>query len=167
VPIENRLVNARTFKDTTSVLTATRYGVAWEAIGHAIAAYEAALTYTHERMQFGKSLASFQLIQNRLALMLAEITSMQFLCLRLSQLVDQGKMTPGMASLAKMNNALKARQVVADARDMLGGNGILLEYHVARHQADMEAVVTYEGTDAIQSLIVGREITGLQAFSHR
>ena len=167
VPIENRLANARTFRDTTSVLTATRYGVAWEAIGHAIAAYEAALTYTHERTQFGKPLASFQLIQSRLALMLAEITSMQFLCLRLSQLVDQGKMTPGMASLAKMNNALKARQVVADARDMLGGNGILLEYHVARHQADMEAVVTYEGTDAIQSLIVGREITGLQAFSHR
>ena len=91
--------------------------------------------------------------------MLAEVTTMQLLCLRLAQLTDAGQMTAGMASLAKMNNAAKARQV-ADARDILGGNGILLENHVARHHADMEAVYTYEGTDAIQSLIVGREITG-------
>lgn len=90
---------------------------------------------------------------------------MQLLCLRLSRLQEEGKMTAGMASLAKMNNARKARQIVADARDILGGNGILLEYRVARHMADMEAVYTYEGTDAIQSLIVGREITGENAFS--
>ncbi|HZC04500.1 MAG TPA: acyl-CoA dehydrogenase family protein [Ktedonobacterales bacterium] len=165
IPAANRLAGAASFRDTSKVLTATRYGVAWEAVGHAIAAYEAALTYTKQRAQFGKPLAGFQIIQNRLAKMLAEITSMQLLCFRLSQLLEQGKMTEGMASLAKMQNARRAREVVADAREMLGGNGILLEYVVARHFADMEAVVTYEGTDTVQSLIVGREITGFQAFS--
>jgi glutaryl-CoA dehydrogenase len=164
VPVENRLEHARTFKDTAKVLTATRYGVAWEAIGHAVACYEAALTYAKERVQFGKPIANFQLIQSKLANMLAEITNMQLMCLRLSQLLSQGKMTGGMASLAKMNNAKKARQVCSDARDILGGNGILLEYHVARHYSDMEAVYTYEGTDTVQTLIVGREITGLNAF---
>jgi glutaryl-CoA dehydrogenase len=165
VPAANRLARSKTFKDTARVLTATRYGVAWEALGHALACYEAALTYTKERTQFGKPLASYQLIQNRLARMLAEITSMQLLCHRLSVLAAAGKLTPGMASLAKMNNARKARGIAAGAREILGGNGILLDYHVARHQADMEAVFTYEGTDTIQSLIVGREITGEQAFA--
>jgi glutaryl-CoA dehydrogenase len=165
VPLENRLEGARTFKDTAKVLTATRYGVAWEAIGHAIACYEAALTYAKERIQFGKPIANFQLIQSKLANMLAEITNMQLMCLRLSQLLQQGKMTGGMASLAKMNNAKKARGVCSEARDILGGNGILLEYHVARHHSDMEAVYTYEGTDTVQTLIVGREITGLNAFA--
>ena len=165
IPAGNRLAGSHSFKDTARVLTATRYGVAWEAIGHAIAAYEAALTYTKQRAQFGKPLAGFQIIQQRLARMLADITSMQLLCLRLSQLLEQGKMTDGMASLAKMQNARRSREIVADAREMLGGNGILLEYVVARHFADMEAVVTYEGTDTVQSLIVGREITGFQAFS--
>ncbi len=164
VPVENRLALSRSFKDTSRVLTATRYGVAWEAIGHAIAAYEFTLTYAKERVQFGKPLAGFQLIQNKLARMVAEITSMQLLCLRLSQLLAEGRMSPGMASLAKLNNAAKARQIVAECRDIMGGNGILLEYHVARHFADMEAVYTYEGTDTVQSLIVGRELTGLQAF---
>ena len=165
IPAGNRLAGSHSFKDTARVLTATRYGVAWEAIGHAIAAYEAALTYTKQRAQFGKPLAGFQIIQSRLAKMLADITSMQLLCLRLSQLLEEGKMTDGMASLAKMQNARRSREIVADAREMLGGNGILLEYVVARHFADMEAVVTYEGTDTVQSLIVGREITGFQAFS--
>jgi glutaryl-CoA dehydrogenase len=167
VPVENRLALSRTFKDTASVLTATRSGVAWEAIGHAIAAYEIALAYTKERIQFGKPLASFQIIQSKLASMLANVTSMQLLCLRLGQLQEQGKMTDAMASLAKMNNARLAREVVAEAREMLGGNGILLEYHIARHHADIEAVFTYEGTDTIQSLIVGRDITGLSAFAPR
>jgi glutaryl-CoA dehydrogenase len=165
IPVENRLEHARTFKDTAKVLTATRYGVAWEAIGHAVASYEAALTYARERVQFGKPIANFQLIQAKLASMLAEITNMQLMCLRLSQLLQEGKMTGGMASLAKMNNARKARGVCSDARDILGGNGILLEYHVARHTADIEAVYTYEGTDTVQALIVGREITGLNAFA--
>ena len=164
VPAENKLGNAESFKDTAKVLTATRAMVAWEAIGHAVASYEAAVTYAKERVQFGKPIASFQIIQNKLANMLAEITSMQLLCLRLSQLQEAGKMTGGMASLAKMNNARKAKQVCSDARDIMGGNGVLLEYHVARHLSDMEIVYTYEGTDTIQSLIVGREITGIGAF---
>ena len=164
VPAENKLGNADSFKDTAKVLTATRAMVAWEAIGHAVASYEAAVTYAKERVQFGKPIASFQIIQNKLANMLAEITSMQLLCLRLSQLQEAGKMTGGMASLAKMNNARKAKEVCSDARDIMGGNGVLLEYHVARHLSDMEIVYTYEGTDTIQSLIVGREITGIGAF---
>jgi glutaryl-CoA dehydrogenase len=164
VPVENKLEGANSFKDTNKVLTATRGGVAWEAVGHAIAAYEAALTYAKERVQFGKPIASFQIIQNKLANMLAEITTMQLMCYRLAQLQEQGKMTGPQASLAKMNNAKKARQVCADARDIMGGNGVLLEYHVARHLADMEIVYTYEGTDTIQSLIVGRDVTGISAF---
>jgi glutaryl-CoA dehydrogenase len=164
VPGENRLEGANSFKDTNKVLTATRSGVAWEAIGHAIAAYEAALQYAQERVQFGKPIASFQLIQSKLSGMLAEITNMQLMCYRLAQLQEQGKMTGPMASLAKMNNARKAKQVCADARDIMGGNGVLLEYHVARHLSDMEIVYTYEGTDTIQSLIVGRDVTGISAF---
>ena len=167
VPAENRLALSRSFKDTALVLTATRSGVAWEAVGHAIAAYEIALTYAKERIQFDKPLISFQIIQNKLAIMLANVTTMQLLCLRLGQLQEEHKMTASMASMAKMNNARLAREVVADAREMLGGNGILLDYHIARHHADIEAVFTYEGTDTIQSLIVGREITGRQAFSPR
>jgi glutaryl-CoA dehydrogenase len=165
VPAANRLAHSNGFSDTAKVLAATRSGVAWEATGHAVGAYEAALTYARERVQFGRPIAGFQLVQARLAKMLAEVTSMQLVCLRLAQLAEDGHLTDGMASLAKMSNAAKARQVVADARDLLGGNGILLENHVARHHADMEAVYTYEGTDAIQSLIVGREITGHSAFS--
>jgi glutaryl-CoA dehydrogenase len=167
VPAENRLAYSRSFKDTSRVLTATRSGVAWEAVGHAVAAYEIALKYARERIQFGRPLTNFQIIQNKLASMLANVTSMQLLCLRLSQLQQEGKMTDAMASLAKMNNARLAREVVAEAREMLGGNGILLDYHIARHHADIEAVFTYEGTDTIQSLIVGRDITGVSAFAPR
>ena len=164
VPAANKLEGAYSFKDTNKVLTATRGGVAWEAIGHAIASYEAALQYAKERVQFGKPIASFQLIQNKLANMLSEITNMQLMVYRLSQLQEQGKMTGPMASLAKMNNAKKSKQVCSDARDIMGGNGVLLEYHVARHLSDMEIVYTYEGTDTIQSLIVGRDVTGISAF---
>jgi glutaryl-CoA dehydrogenase len=160
-----RLSGSHTFKDAARVLTAARGNVAWSALGHAIAAYEIALDHARERVQFGKPLISFQIVQQRLARMLADITSMQFLNLRLTQLVAQDKASAGMASLAKMDCGAKARRVVAEARDLLGGNGILLDRHVARHQADMESVVTYEGTDTIQSLIVGREITGVAAFS--
>ena len=164
VPAENRLESADTFKETAKVLTATRAMVASECIGHAVASYEAALTYAQEREQFGQPIAGFQIIQQKLATMLAEITNMQLLCLRLAQLQEEGKMTPGMASLAKMNNARKAKQVCSEARDIMGGNGVLLEYYVARHLSDMEIVYTYEGTDTIQSLIVGREVTGVGAF---
>jgi glutaryl-CoA dehydrogenase len=164
VPHENRLAGANSFRDATRVLTATRGGAAWESVGHAIAAYEIALSYARERVQFGKPIASFQLVQNKLANMLSEITSMQLFCFRMAQLQEQGKMTGPMASLAKMNHAQKARQICLDARDILGGNGLLLDYHVARHLTDMEVVHTYEGTDSIQSLIVGRDITGISAF---
>jgi len=165
VPVENRLAEARTFRDTAKVLAATRLAVGWEALGHAIAVYEVAQRYTQEREQFGQPLAAFQIVQQRLAWMLAEITAMQTLTTRAAQLADQDALTDAQSALVKMHNAAKARAIVADARDLLGGNGILLDFHVARHQADMEAVVTYEGTDTIQSLIVGREITGHQAFA--
>ena len=164
VPLENKLENANSFKDTNKVLTATRAGVAWEAIGHAVASYEAALQYAKERVQFGKPIASFQIIQQKFANMLAEITNMQLMVYRLAQLQDAGKMTGAMASLAKMNNARKAKQVCEAARDVMGGNGVLLEYQVARHLSDMEIVYTYEGTDTMQSLIVGRDVTGISAF---
>ncbi len=165
VPLDRRLAHARSFGDATRVLTTTRYNAAWAALGHATAAYELALEHVMRREQFGKPLAAFQLVQYRLATMLAEIGAMQLLCLRASQLVERGAITPATASLVKMNNAAKARAIVADARDLLGGDGILLERHVARHQTDMEAVYSYEGTDAMQALIIGREITGIAAFS--
>lgn len=165
VPHENKLEGANSFKDTSKVLTATRYGVAWEGVGHAVAAYEAALAYAKQRRIFTRPLESYQLIQNKLANMLAEITAMQLICFRLAQLFEEGKMTGGMASLAKMHTAKKARQVCLEARDILGGNGLLLEHVVGKHLADVEVVYTYEGTDIVQSLIVGREITGTQAFA--
>jgi glutaryl-CoA dehydrogenase len=165
VPLENKLAGAESFHAATRVLTATRGGAAWESLGHAIAAYEMALAYAQERVQFGRPIAGFQLVQHKLAGMLSEITSMQLYCFRMAELQEQGKWTGPMASLAKMNHAQKARQVCLDARDILGGNGLLLDYHVARHLTDMEVVHTYEGTDSIQALIVGRDITGIPAFS--
>ena len=160
VPDANRLPGCERFADVARVLTVTRYTVAWRALGVALAAFEHALAYASERRQFGHRLVTYQLVQDKLSRMAAEITAMQLLCLRLSALQEEGRLTSAMASLAKMNHAAKARQVVADARDILGGNGILLENHVARHHADMEAVFTFEGTDSIQSLIVGRALTG-------
>lgn len=165
IPAENKLVEANSFRDVTRVLTATRGGASWESVGHGIAAYEAAVQYAKERVQFGKPIASYQLVQNKLANMLAELTAMQLICFRLSALADQGKMTGPMASLAKMHTAQKARWICQEARDILGGNGLLLENHVARHMTDMEVVHTYEGTDSIQSLLIGRDITGISAFS--
>jgi glutaryl-CoA dehydrogenase len=164
VPAENKLEHANSFKDTASILTDARHGIAWEALGAAVACYEIALTYARERLVFNRPLESYQLIQNKLANMLAEITHIQLMCLRLSQIFSEGRMTPGMASLAKMSTAKKAKQVCSDARDILGGNGILVDYLVAKHLADAEVVYTYEGTDIVQSLIVGREITGSNAF---
>jgi glutaryl-CoA dehydrogenase len=165
VPVENLLPGARSFKDAGRVLASTRTAVAWGALGHAVAAYEAALSYTKRRTQFGKPLVSFQLVQDQLVKMLAEVTAMQLYCLRIGRLQEAGKLTDTIAALAKMNNTVKARQVIADARDLLGGNGILLDHHVMRHMADIESIYTYEGTEHIQSLIVGRDITGVSAFT--
>jgi glutaryl-CoA dehydrogenase len=165
VPEENRLPEARSFADTTRVLAATRSTCAWAALGHATAAYETALRYATERRQFGKPLASFQIIQQRLVSMLADLTAMQLYCLQLGRLAEAGKLTPTVAGLAKMHNTRKARALAADARDMLGGNGILLGNQVIRHMADLEAIHTFEGTETIQTLIVGRDITGIAAFA--
>ncbi|WP_369133485.1 acyl-CoA dehydrogenase family protein [Modestobacter sp. I12A-02662] len=167
VPAENRLANCRSFRDVSLVLDRTRYTVAWRALGIAEAAYELALQHTLRREQFGQPIAGYQLVQEKLARMLAEITGMRLLCWRLSTLADEGRMTAAMASMAKMNNAKKARQVIADARDLFGGDGILLEHHIARHHADIEAIYTFEGTDHVQALIVGREITGISAITGR
>jgi glutaryl-CoA dehydrogenase len=165
VPAGNVLPGAQSFKDAARVLASTRIAVAWGALGHAVAAYEAALSYTKQRNQFGKPLVRFQLVQDQLVKMLAEVTAMQLYCLRVSRLDEQGKLTDTIAALAKMNNTLKARQVIAEARDLLGGNGILLDYHVMRHMVDIEAIYTYEGTEHIQTLLVGRDITGVSAFA--
>jgi len=161
----NRLPGANSFKDTARVLAGTRNAVAWGALGHAVAAYDAAVGYCTERQQFGKPLVSFQIVQDKLVKMLAEVCSMQLYCLRLGRLIEEGKLTDTIAALAKMNNTRKARQVILEARDLLGGNGILLDFHVMRHMADIEAIHTYEGTETIQTLIVGRDITGVSAFA--
>jgi glutaryl-CoA dehydrogenase len=165
VPEQNRLPGARSFADATRVLAATRSTCAWAALGHATAAYDIALRYAGERHQFGKPLASFQIVQQRLVTMLADLTAMQLYCLQIGRLADAGKLTPTVAGLAKMHNTSKARQLVAQARDLLGGNGILLDYQVIRHLADLEAIHTFEGTETIQTLIVGRDITGIAAFA--
>src|SRR4051794_1152622 len=165
VPESNRLPGANSFRDTARVLAGTRNAVAWAALGHATAAYEIALGYCSERRQFGKALVSFQIVQDKLVKMLAEVCSMQLYCLRLGRLIEEGNLSDTIAAIAKMNNTRKAREVVAEARDLLGGNGILLDFHIMRHMADMEALHTYEGTETIQTLIVGRDITGVGAFA--
>jgi glutaryl-CoA dehydrogenase len=165
VPAENVLPQGRSFKDAGRVLTATRSTAAWAALGHAVAAYDAALTYTKQRIQFGRPLCSFQIVQDRLVKMLAEVTAMQLYCMQLARLAEAGRLSDTIAGLAKMNNTRKARQVIAEARDLLGGNGILLENHVIRHMTDIEVLHTYEGTETIQTLIVGRDITGIGAFT--
>jgi glutaryl-CoA dehydrogenase len=165
VPEENRLPGATRFKDAGRVLAGTRNAVAWAAPGHATAAYEIAATYAAGRVQFGRPLTSFQIVQERLVRMLAEVCSMQLYCLRLGRLTEEGRCTDTIAALAKMHSTRRAREVVAEARDLLGGNGILLDHHVIRHMADMEALHTYEGTETIQTLIVGKDITGVGAFA--
>jgi len=165
VPAENRLPGANSFKDTGAVLATTRASCAWMALGHAVAGYDAALTYAKRRTQFGKPLVSFQLIQDRLVRMLASVTSMQLYCRRLADLALAGRVEPTLAGLAKAHNTSTARAVLAEARDLLGGNGILLDFHVIRHMADIESIHTFEGTETIQRLIVGRDVTGVSAFT--
>ncbi|MGO1284083.1 MAG: acyl-CoA dehydrogenase family protein [Brachybacterium sp.] len=165
IPLDARLPGARSFKDTSKVLFATRAGVAWGALGHATACYEAALEHAQKRIQFGRPLAKAQHVQVRLASMLQTLTSMQLYCLRLAQLEEAGTIRPEQASLAKVHNTRAAREIASDARDLLGGSGILLENRVVRHRSDIEALHTYEGTDTMQSLIVGRSITGVSAFT--
>lgn len=165
VPLDARLAGSTGFRDVARVLMLARSGIAWSALGHALAGYEAALAYAGERHQFGVPLARQQLVQARLVAMLGDVTATQLYCLRLGQIEAAGGLTDAIASMAKLFAARRARAVLAEARDLLGGNGILLERHVARHQADLEGLYTYEGTDAIQTLVVGRAITGLAAFA--
>lgn len=160
----DRLQNANSFKDTARVLGMTRAGVAWESVGCARGAYEHALRYAQRRMQFGKPIASFQLVQDLLFRMLCNITSTQALCLRLSQLQDQGLMRDEHASLAKGVCTVRMRETVGWARELLGANGILLDQQVGRFVADAEALYSYEGTREMNALIVGRAITGFSAF---
>ncbi len=165
VPADAVLPGANSFKDASTVLYATRSGVAWSALGHATACYEAALSYAQQRTQFGKPLAKFQMVQERLAHMLEDVTAMQLYCRRLAELETADDLLPTQASLAKFHNTRAARRVAATARDLLGGNGILLEYGVMQHMADIEAIHTYEGTESVQALLLGRDITGMSAFA--
>jgi glutaryl-CoA dehydrogenase len=164
VPESSRLPGAETFKAAAAVLVTTRSICAWGALGHAVAAYDAALTYSKQRTQFGKPLAGFQIVQERLVRMLADITAMQLYCMQLARLEEEGRLSDTISGLAKFHNTRKAREVIALARDMLGGNGVLLENHVIRHMGDIEVIHTFEGTETMQALIVGRDITGLGAF---
>jgi alkylation response protein AidB-like acyl-CoA dehydrogenase len=160
----NRLQGGNAFRDTARVLKMTRYAVAWMATGCAMGAYEAALKYTQERMQFGRPIASFQLVQDLLAKMIANITASQCLILRQAQLHIEGKLSDAHAALAKAFATAKCRETVAWARELVGGNGIIADYKVARFFADCEALYSYEGTYQMQNLIVGKAITGLSAF---
>ena len=161
---DNRLQEANSFKDTAKVLRMTRAGVAWSAVGCARGAYEHALRYANERTQFGKPIAGFQLVQDLLVRMLGNITASAAMCARLSQLQDAGRMTDEQASLAKAFSTVRMRETVGWARELMGGNGILLEYDVGRYVADAEAIYSYEGTREVNTLIVGRAITGRGAI---
>lgn len=147
-----------------NLLTHYSYSIAWEAIGAAMACYEEVLEYSKQRIQFDKPIASFQLVQEKLVEMLTEITKAQLLCFRLGQLKEEGKAKPTQISLAKRNNVAMALKIARMARDILGANGITLDYQSIRHMLNLESVYTLEGTHHIQTLILGQDITGIQAF---
>jgi len=160
----NRLQAGNSFRDTARVLRMTRYMVGWASTGVQMGAFEATLRYTQERLQFGKPIASFQMVQDLLAKMLANVTACQCLMVRLAQLDDEGKLGDEHAALAKAFCTAKSRETVAWGRELLGGNGIVADYNVARFFADAEALYSYEGTYQMQNLIVGKAITGFGAF---
>jgi glutaryl-CoA dehydrogenase len=160
----NRLQGANSFRDTASVLRMTRAGLAWSAAGCARGAYEVALRYAQERQQFGRPIGQFQLVQDLLVRMLGNVTASQCMAVRLSQLQDAGILKDEHASLAKAFCTVRMRETVGYARELLGGNGILLEYNVGRFVADAEAIYSYEGTREMNTLIVGRAVTGFSAF---
>ena len=164
VPEANRLQGDASFRDTARVLRMTRSGVAWMATGVQMGAYEHALRYCQHRLQFGRPIASFQMIQEHLARMLANITASQCMCVQLARMQQEGKLEDQHASLAKAYTTVAMRDTVARAREVLGANGILLDEQVARFFADAEAIYSYEGTREMQTLIVGRAITGFSAF---
>jgi glutaryl-CoA dehydrogenase len=167
IPGEARLPGANGLGSTLSVLTHSRYGVGWDGLGQAMDCYETALAYTKEREQFGQKIASFQLVQAKLVEMVNEISLSQLLSIHVGHLKDAGDLDPATVSMFKMNNVAKARKTAALARDVLGGNGILLDYRVMEHMADLEGVYSYEGTNDVNTLIVGQAITGRRAFAPR
>jgi len=160
----HHLPNARGLRAPLSCLTQARYGIAWGAIGAARTCFQCALDYTKSRKQFSRPLAGYQMVQRKLVDMLTEITKAQLVCLRLGQLKDAGTMRPEHVSFAKRNNVNAALEIARMARDMLGANGIVNEYPVIRHMLNLETVNTYEGTYDVQTLILGRDITGESAF---
>jgi glutaryl-CoA dehydrogenase len=164
IPEKNVLPKTGGLKSPLMCLTQARYGIAWGALGAAMGCYETALNYAKSRIQFDKPIASFQLIQEKLVYMLTEITKAQLLCLQLGRLKDQGKAKHTQVSLAKRNNVEQALEIARLARDILGANGILDEYPIMRHMANLESVKTYEGTHDIHTLILGEDITGIPAF---
>src|SRR5690349_8495648 len=165
VPKDALLPKSSGLKSPLMCLTQARYGIAWGAVGAAMACYDEAVSYAKNRLMFGKPIGGFQLQQARLAEMLTEITKAQLLCLQLGRLKDQGKATPQQVSLAKRNNVSIATDVARETRRLLGANGILAEYQAMRHLANLESVYTYEGTHDVHTLILGQEITGLSAFN--
>jgi len=164
IPKTAHLEKARGLKGPLGCLTQARYGIAWGAIGAARSCFNCALDYTKSRKQFSRPLAGYQLVQAKLVRMLTEITKGQMVCLRLAHLKDRGKMRPEHVSFAKRNNVNEALKIARDARDMLGANGIVNEYPVIRHMMNLETVNTYEGTFDVHTLILGRDITGENAF---
>jgi glutaryl-CoA dehydrogenase len=164
VPKDALLPNSRGLKSPLMCLTQARYGIAWGAVGAAMACYEEAVTYSKNRIMFRKPIGSFQLQQARLAEMLTEITKAQLLCVQLGRLKDRGTMTPEQVSLAKRNNVNMATEVARETRRLLGANGILAEYQAMRHLANLESVYTYEGTHDVHTLVLGQAITGINAF---
>ena len=164
IPAENLLAKSGGLQSPLACLDKARYGIAWGAIGAAMACYEASVRYAKERIQFGKPIGSFQLVQRKLALMLTEITLAQLLNLRVGRLKDEGKDRHQHTSMAKMNATSKALEIARMARDLHGANGISLEYPIIRHMNNLESVHTYEGTYDIHLLILGQEITGISAF---
>jgi glutaryl-CoA dehydrogenase len=164
IPKDNMLPDVEGLKGPLSCLNQARYGISWGVIGAAMACYDEALKYCLERKQFDKPIASYQLVQEKLVDMLTEITKAQLLCYRLGQLKDAGKLLHTQVSMAKRNNCRMALDVSRMARDLLGGNGITLDYQAIRHMTNLETVYTYEGTDHIHTLVMGADITGIQAF---
>jgi len=164
VPVGNRLP-VGSFRAVADLLHRTRHNIAWHALGEAIACYEIARDYSLHREQFGRPIAGFQLVQAKLVQMLGEIAKTQLLVIQLGRLLERGEATPGMTAYAKLSAASTAREVAATAQEILGGNGILQDFEVMRHLCDVEGVYTYEGTNEINTLVVGREITGIRAFA--
>lgn len=165
IPAANMLPGVRGIRGPLSCLDEARYGIAWGANGAAMACYEAAVDYSKSRIQFGKPIGGFQITQQKLAIMATELVKAQLLALHLGRLKDEGLAHSVQVSLAKRNNVREALRTAREARSVLGGNGITLEYPVSRHMNNLESVYTYEGTDDIHTLILGQAITGLSAFN--